>query len=108
MSVGADHGHRQVFRITTAGTGLSADQHSRTKRYLVSMAIRTLCFIGAVLTPPPWRWILFVGALVLPYIAVVMANAGRDSSDRSDIEVFERTERPQLQPPDREDDRPAR
>lgn len=107
MSIGADHRHRQVFRITTAGSGLSVDQRSRTKRYLVSMAIRTLCFIGAVVAPPPWRWILFVGALVLPYIAVVMANAGRDSSDRSEIEMFERTDQPQLgHGPDDRDEHP--
>jgi hypothetical protein len=98
MSTGAEHDSSEVFRITTAGQSLSDDQRSRTKRYLVSMTIRTLCFIGAVLAPPPWRWILFVGALVLPYIAVVMANAGRDNSDRAGIEVFERTTRPQLEP----------
>ncbi|HET8970598.1 MAG TPA: DUF3099 domain-containing protein, partial [Candidatus Nanopelagicales bacterium] len=65
----------EVFRITNADEGLSADQRSRAHRYLVSMAIRTLCFIGAVLAPPPWRWVLFAAALILPYIAVVMANA---------------------------------
>lgn len=98
MSTDAGHGDSQVFRITTAGQSLSDDQRSRTKRYLVSMTIRTLCFLGAVLAPPPWRWILFVGALVLPYVAVVMANVGRGGSGGSGIEVFERTAQPALRP----------
>lgn len=40
------------------------------------MTIRTLCFIGAVLAIPiPWlAFLLILAALVLPYVAVVMAN----------------------------------
>ena len=46
------------------------------KRYLISMAIRTACVILAVVVSGPLRWIFIVGAVILPYIAVVMANAG--------------------------------
>jgi hypothetical protein len=49
------------------------------------MGIRTACFLGAVFSPSPWRWILLGGALLLPYIAVVMANAGREGEDRSGL-----------------------
>ena len=52
----------------------------RMKRYLISMSIRTACFIGAVIAPSPIRWFLLVGAVILPYIAVVMANAGQEQS----------------------------
>lgn len=43
---------------------------------MISMSIRTLCFIGAVLAIPiPWlAFVLIIAAAVLPYIAVVMAN----------------------------------
>ncbi len=45
-------------------------------------AIRTACFIGAVLIGDGWlRWVLVAGAVFLPYIAVVMANASRDGGD---------------------------
>jgi len=45
------------------------------------MGIRTLCFLGAVAVGDNWlRWVLFVGAIFLPYVAVVMANAS-DSRD---------------------------
>jgi hypothetical protein len=47
----------------------------RAGRYLMSMGIRTLCVILVILVPGPLRWVFAVGAIVLPYIAVVAANA---------------------------------
>jgi len=52
------------------------------RRYLVSMGIRTVCFVLAVVAIVllHWTvigWALVVAAVVLPYIAVVMANATR-------------------------------
>ncbi|MEO6822548.1 MAG: DUF3099 domain-containing protein [Candidatus Nanopelagicales bacterium] len=89
-------GDPEVHRITTAAPGLSADQIIRRRRYLISMTIRTLCFIGAVLAPPPWRWGLVVGAILLPYIAVVMANARREEPGGSGLEVFTHQDRPSI------------
>ena len=47
--------------------------------------LRTLCFVGAVLASLAgidWLWpFLIAGALVLPYIAVVMANAAANLTD---------------------------
>jgi hypothetical protein len=77
----------EVPRITDAEIPLSVEQAGRTRRYLISMGIRTACLIGAVVAPSPWRWFLVVGAIVLPYFAVVVANAGRERSDRSDVSV---------------------
>ncbi|MEI6374281.1 MAG: DUF3099 domain-containing protein [Actinomycetes bacterium] len=69
----------EVFSITGAHVPLSEDQSARTRRYLFSMALRTLCFIGAVLASGWLRWVLVAGAVFLPYISVVIANAGRES-----------------------------
>ena len=77
----------EVHRITDAGVPLSVEQAGRIRRYLWSMGIRTLCVLGAVLAPSPWRWILAVGAVVLPYLAVVMANAGRERSDSDGVRL---------------------
>jgi hypothetical protein len=68
----------EVHSITDAGVPLSHDVAGRTKRYLWSMGIRTACVLGAVIAPSPWRWVLAGGAIGLPYIAVVVANAGRE------------------------------
>ncbi|MEY4438230.1 MAG: hypothetical protein RL249_642 [Actinomycetota bacterium] len=45
----------------------------------LSMMIRTACFILTVLLPSPYRWFALLGAVTLPYIAVVVANAGRET-----------------------------
>lgn len=77
-----------VVRITTAGTSRADDIARRQRRYVFSMAIRTVCFISAVLVGPGWlRWVLVVGALVLPYVAVVMANAVNTKSDEFALRV---------------------
>jgi hypothetical protein len=69
----------QVYAITSAVTGLSYDQNARKKRYLFSMSLRTICFVGAVFAQGDLRWVLIFGAIFLPYIAVVIANAGREN-----------------------------
>lgn len=74
-----------VVRITTAAGNRADDIKARQKRYLYSMSLRTLCFVGAIIASMAgvdWLWpILIAGALVLPYIAVVMANAAANLSD---------------------------
>lgn len=65
--------------ITSVGESLSKDQSARQKKYFISMMIRTVCFIAAVILPNPWRWVALFGAVTLPYIAVIAANAGRET-----------------------------
>jgi hypothetical protein len=68
-----------AFDITSASTALSKDQSARQRRYFFSMMVRTACFILTVVLPSPYRWFALLGAVVLPYIAVVVANAGRET-----------------------------
>jgi len=65
--------------ITSVGESLTEDQSSRQRRYFISMMVRTLCFISAVILPNPYRWVALFGALILPYISVLIANAGREN-----------------------------
>jgi hypothetical protein len=69
----------EIFDVTSAQPSLSNDQSGRQKRYFISMMIRTVCFILTVVTPSPIRWFFLAGAAGLPYIAVVIANAGRET-----------------------------
>jgi len=69
----------QVPLITSATEGLKRDQSDRTRTYLWSMGIRTGCFVAAIVASGWLRWVLVAGAVFLPYIAVVIANAGRES-----------------------------
>lgn len=66
-----------VHRITGARQSLSEDINARQVRYIASMGVRTLCFILAIVTSGWWRGIFFVGAILLPYVAVVIANGSR-------------------------------
>lgn len=67
---------KPAVSITSAEKSASEDLWSRQRRYFVSMGIRTVCFVGAVATDGPMRWILLVGAAFLPYTSVILANAG--------------------------------
>ena len=91
----------EVVRITTAAGNRADDIRARQKRYLLSMSLRTLCFVGAIiasLTGVDWLWpILIAGALVLPYVAVVMANAASTKGDGFAL-VDQGAIRPQLGP----------
>ena len=72
-----------AVRITTAGTSRAEEIAGRQRRYVISMTIRTLCFIGAVVVGDNWlRWVLIAGAVLLPYVAVVLAN-NTDTRDGS-------------------------
>ena len=77
----------EVFTITEAQRGLSQEQTGRQRRYLWSMGIRTACVLGAIVVPGWPRGLLVAGAVVLPYIAVVVANAGRENDEPGDLGV---------------------
>ena len=47
------------------------------------MAIRTVCFILAIVASGWLRWALVAAAVFLPYVAVVMANAGRSRAPKA-------------------------
>ena len=73
--------HEDAVRITTAASSRADDIAARQRRYVISMGIRTVCFVSAVLVDGWLRWVLVVAALLLPYVAVVMANNTDTKSD---------------------------
>jgi hypothetical protein len=88
----------EVFTITDAQRALSVEQVGRTRRYLISMGIRTFCVIAAIFVPGWPRWFLIAGAVVLPYLAVVVANAGRENDEPGEAGVTDQP-RPALPAP---------
>jgi hypothetical protein len=87
--------------------------HSRVVRYTVTMAFRTACFLAMYFVHGPTRWVLFACALVLPYIAVIMANQANQRSIRKRADFDGPSDRPQLtagpaELPDDTDDRKHR
>ena len=73
----------EVYSISSVGEPLSVEQDNRARKYVFSMTIRIVCFIGAFWTDGWLRWLLLCGSLVLPWIAVVLANAGLENGRRT-------------------------
>lgn len=71
--------------VTQARRSRSDDIAYRQRRYLVMMGIRAVCFVIAViLFANHFGWfaaIPAVGAIVIPYFAVVFANGGREPNN---------------------------
>lgn len=79
--------------MTEARPGLSQDIAYRERRYLIMMGIRTVCFITAVLmfiNHLGWLTAIpAVGAIVIPYFAVVFANGGREPTANRTFRQYE-------------------
>lgn len=76
----------EPVRITTAPVSADDDRRHRQRRYMISMGIRTLCFVVAVLVGPGWfRWVMVAASLLLPYYAVVMANSAAPRLHEADL-----------------------
>ena len=61
--------------VTTVATSPGEDRSRRVKQYLFTMSLRTVCFMLAIVTEGWMRWVFAAGAVVLPFFAVVAANA---------------------------------
>jgi hypothetical protein len=61
---------------------MSDDIAYRQRRYLIMMGIRAVCFIAAVVlfvNHAGWLTAIpVVGAIIIPYFAVIFANGGRE------------------------------
>jgi Protein of unknown function (DUF3099) len=71
--------------VTQARRSLSDDISFRQRRYLLMMGIRAVCFvIAVVMFVNHLGWLVVipaVGAILIPYFAVVFANGGREPSN---------------------------
>lgn len=71
----------EVQGVTTAAAPRSEDRRSRMRVYLIQMLVRTACFGAALFSTGWWQLIFILGAVALPYVAVVRVNnAGPQSS----------------------------
>jgi hypothetical protein len=91
-----DAAHAETVRITSAHTRHSERIRGRQRRYLISMGIRTVCFILAVVADGWMRWAFIIAAAVLPYFAVIAANAAGEVDDGAP-EPFVDNSRPMLE-----------
>lgn len=74
---------RPVPAVTSLPQSPQDEADHRVRRYVLTMTIRFVCFgLMFFVQPFGWyTWVFAIAAAVLPYIAVVFANAGSDSAE---------------------------
>jgi Protein of unknown function (DUF3099) len=60
--------------ITTLPLSPDEERRSRMVKYSIAMGIRTLCVVSLIFVQGWWIVVMVAAALVLPYLAVVVAN----------------------------------
>jgi hypothetical protein len=79
--------------VTEARLSRSADIAYRERRYLIMMGIRLVCFvIAVVLFVNGAGWLTAipaVGAIIIPYFAVIFANGGREPNTSRGFRAYE-------------------
>lgn len=73
---------RHTPSVTSLPEAPQDEAKRRVRHYAITMGIRTACFILMAVVQPIgwWTFVFAAGAIFLPYIAVVAANAGADST----------------------------
>ena len=89
----------EPIRITSATPGHSEEMAGRQRRYLISMAIRTACFLLAVVfAGGVLMWVFILASFILPPVAVIVANAQAPTDPDPTDTAYDPT-RPELEPP---------
>jgi predicted tellurium resistance membrane protein TerC len=60
--------------ITDLPSSPEAERRGRMIRYTIAMGIRMVCIALVIVVPDWWRLAPAIGAIVLPYFAVIIAN----------------------------------
>lgn len=94
----------EVFRITEARQSLGDDVRGRQRRYVISMLVRTLAVLLTVVlwnVQRPLAVVTLVLGVTLPYVAVVIANAGRENAPSLPSTYLSAPDRPMLEASER-------
>jgi hypothetical protein len=60
--------------ITSLPLSPDEERKHRMIKYSVAMGVRVVCLFAAILAPGWWAAVPIIGAIFLPYFAVVIAN----------------------------------
>ncbi|MFX4291971.1 DUF3099 domain-containing protein [Streptomyces bohaiensis] len=73
----------EVYRISGARTSLTEDVRARQRRYTIAMLVRTASVLLTVAlwdVSRPLAVVTLALGTLLPYVAVIVANAGRENA----------------------------
>ncbi len=68
-------GVTQQYDVTSVGVNPTKDRSYRMRMYFLTMSVRVLCVISLFWVRGWWVILVGIGAVVLPYVAVLIANA---------------------------------
>jgi len=63
------------YEVTSVGVNPAKDRAYRMRMYFATMMLRVLCIVSLFWVRGPWIILVAIGAIVLPYVAVLIANA---------------------------------
>ncbi|PYI38435.1 DUF3099 domain-containing protein [Arthrobacter psychrolactophilus] len=79
----------EIPAITNATQAHSDEMRGRMIKYAVTMGIRMVC-LGAIFLFHGWYVLIpIVGAVILPWVAVMIANGGADIVHRKTVELLD-------------------
>jgi len=64
----------QSSAITSLQTSPDDERRARMVKYAAAMGVRMVCIVACFFTPGWWLLVPALGAIVLPYFAVIAAN----------------------------------
>jgi hypothetical protein len=62
--------------VTSLPRSPQEDRHARMVKYTIAMSIRMVCILSCLFLQGWWLAVAAIGAVVLPYFAVILANVG--------------------------------
>jgi Flp pilus assembly protein TadB len=87
----------QPVLVTTAGRSPQQDRRDRERRYLITMGFRVVAFVVALVVTKGWiRVVAIAAALILPWIAVILANSGPVRRPPEQPSLYSRRRPPEL------------
>lgn len=63
------------YKVTSVGVNPIKDRAYRMRMYFLTMTVRMGCVISLFWVRGPWIILVAAGAIILPYVAVLIANA---------------------------------
>lgn len=62
------------YNVTSVGEAPGAERGQRMKKYVITMSIRMACILAMPFVDGWWILVCALGAVFLPYVAVIIAN----------------------------------
>ncbi|WP_103502222.1 MULTISPECIES: DUF3099 domain-containing protein [Streptomyces] len=97
----------EVYRISGVRRSLTDDVNARQRRYAIAMLVRTAAVLLTVVlwdVSRPLAFVTLALGTLLPYVAVIIANAGRENAAPLPRTTLAGPQRPALTAPAPADD----